>query len=983
MSSLQSLRLALLAGAALIAMPLAAAPPPNPAPAAVPAPATVAAPATGAASASSSSQVPAAATVTVPVPAGAEASAADWAATLERIAGSVVAIQIDQARSFDTERNVSAQATGFVVDAERGLILTNRHVVTPGPVTAEATFLNREEVQLYPVYRDPVHDFGFYRYDPAKLRFITPRALPLAPQAAQVGREIRVVGNNAGEQLSILAGTLARLDREAPEYGLGRYNDFNTFYIQAASGTSGGSSGSPVIDIRGRVVALNAGGATGAASSFYLPLERVRRALQLIQQGKPVSRGTLQTEFRYRPYDELRRLGLSAATEAEVRKSQPDGTGMLVVSDVQPGSPSDGVMLPGDVLVRVNGALVTRFEPLEAVLDDSVGASVELQLQRGGKSYTTTLKVDDLDAITPAAYLEFGDTVVHTLSYQEARAFHRPVRGVFVAASGYMFDGAGVTRGAVITEVNSIKVDSLADFAAIVAPLGDGAQMTVRYTTIDDPNGSQLRSVRIDRRWFPARQCQRDDKAGYWQCTDLPAVPQVAAPAPASTALPRIDDRLAAEIAPSLAFITFDMPYSISGVTERNYHGVGLIIDAERGLLITDRNTVPVSMGDVRLTFGGTIEIPGEIVYVHPLHDLAVIHYDPKLIGSTPVRAAKLSTEELKPGESVNVVGMDGNGVIKSRATSIADVNPLQLPLSRSVMFRESNLEVASLVNAPDDFVGVLADGAGRVRGLWASFASDNGRELVQENRGISSDLVAETLDIVREGRALHSLEAEFAFQTLADARRLGLSDAWVQRISQANPSAREVLSVARLVGGSDAARVLRPGDILLAIDDKPVTQFRDVERAVAKKEEVSATVWRGGGESTLRVKTASLSGNDLDRVVEWAGATLQAPHRAISAQRGIAPDGVYVAYFEFGSPAARYGLVPGRRIVEVDGQLTPNIDAFLRQVGGRPDRSSLRIKLLSWNGAPEVITLKLDRRYWPSYELHRTAVGWERQSLE
>src|SRR6185437_6152101 len=136
--------------------------------------------------------------------------------------------------------------------------------------------------------------------------------------------------------------------------------------------------------------------------------------------------------------------------------------------------------------------------------------------------------------------------------------------------------------------------------------------------------------------------------------------------------------------------------------------------------IVTDRDTVPESLGDVRLTFGDTLEIPGKVVYVHPLHNLAVIQYDPSLIGSTAVQAARFDTAPLKAGQSVNVVGLDTDGRLRARTTTVSDVAPLNLPLSRTVRFRESNLDVASLVNPPDDVVGVLSDDDGRVRGLWA-----------------------------------------------------------------------------------------------------------------------------------------------------------------------------------------------------------------------------------------------------------------------
>ena|ERR1700744_4997302 len=74
-----------------------------------------------------------------------------WQAAIETVIKSVVSIHFSRTRPFDTDGLASSQATGFVVDAEKGYILTNRHVVSPGPFTGYCVFDNHEEVSSSPL----------------------------------------------------------------------------------------------------------------------------------------------------------------------------------------------------------------------------------------------------------------------------------------------------------------------------------------------------------------------------------------------------------------------------------------------------------------------------------------------------------------------------------------------------------------------------------------------------------------------------------------------------------------------------------------------------------------------------------------------------------------------------------------------------------------------------------------------------------------
>lgn len=74
------------------------------------------------------------------------ADSVEWQAAIEKVVRNVVSIHFCQTCPFDTDPAVSSEATGFVVDAERGYILTNRHVVGAGPFWGYCIFDNHEEV---------------------------------------------------------------------------------------------------------------------------------------------------------------------------------------------------------------------------------------------------------------------------------------------------------------------------------------------------------------------------------------------------------------------------------------------------------------------------------------------------------------------------------------------------------------------------------------------------------------------------------------------------------------------------------------------------------------------------------------------------------------------------------------------------------------------------------------------------------------------
>jgi Do/DeqQ family serine protease len=274
-------------------------------------------------------------------------------------------------------RRTQSAGSGVVVDAARGFIVTNHHVINRADEIT-VTLADGRSLTAELVGADPQVDLAVLKVPADGLSQIE-----FADSAAvRVGDFVVAIGNPFGLNQTVTSGIVSALGRSG--LGIEGYEDF----IQTDASINPGNSGGALVDLGGRLVGINtaiiapAGGNVGIG--FAIPANMVRGIMaQLIEHGE-VRRGFLGLDVQALNVDLAEAFGLD----------RRDG---VVVVDVEPeGVAERAGIRTGDLIVRVGDRSIRRitdFYGQTAVI--FVGDRVELEVLREGRSRRMTLEVTD------------------------------------------------------------------------------------------------------------------------------------------------------------------------------------------------------------------------------------------------------------------------------------------------------------------------------------------------------------------------------------------------------------------------------------------------------------------------------------------------------------------------------------------------------------------------------------------------------------
>lgn len=395
-----------------------------------------------------------------------------------------------------------------------------------------------------------------------------------------------------------------------------------------------------------------------------------------------------------------------------------------------------------------------------------------------------------------------------------------------------------------------------------------------------------------------------------------------------------------------------------------------MVVDAERGLIVVSRNIVPFAMGDLSVTIADSIIVPGKVVYLHPTHNIAIISYNPADIGGTPIRSAQISPTNLVQGHQVSLVAFNHNQRPICLKTVVTDITSVTIPHNGTPRFRGINLDAITLDTplAQQCSSGVLADSEGRVQGLWLSYLGErnaSGRDN-EYHLGLHISTIMPILQPMQEGLypKLRNLNIEVMPVQMAQARHMGLTDEWVKKVEEANPARHHIFMVRRTETGSVSASILQELDLILSINGKVITRMYEMD-VQYDATELEMVVLRKKAEVKVTVPTEAVDGSGTSRLVIWAGAMMHEPHKAVLQQSKTLPSRVYVSARSKGSPSYMYGMVPTMWVTHINGTPTPDLDALLKAVKQCPDNSYVRVKTMSFDMIPTVLSIKTNMHYW------------------
>jgi S1-C subfamily serine protease len=274
--------------------------------------------------------------------------------------------------------------TGFVWD-RAGHIVTNNHVVQ-GVSEISVRFASGDVARAQLVGAAPSYDLAVIRV--TNVRDLPP-PLPVGSSAdLKVGQAAFAIGNPFGLDQSLTSGIISALSRRLPTSGGREVANV----IQTDAAINPGNSGGPLLDSAGRLIGVNTAiyspSGAYAGIGFAIPVDVVNRVVpQLIRTGRVPIAG----------------IGIQAGSDAEANRIGVNG---VAVIRTVPGSPADRAGLRGanlqtgqlgDVIVGVNGKPVRRLAELTELLEHAgVGATVQLEIMRGGARTTVPVQIADI-----------------------------------------------------------------------------------------------------------------------------------------------------------------------------------------------------------------------------------------------------------------------------------------------------------------------------------------------------------------------------------------------------------------------------------------------------------------------------------------------------------------------------------------------------------------------------------------------------------